>query len=266
MLPKKVHPFVLGFLGLCLALPGFSQEVCLPLPRLLTLMPMGGQAGTNVEVTLTSQNVEDLSGLLFSTPKITAKPVVGADGKAVANKFVVTIAADAPVGVHDARVMSRLGVSSARAFSVGKLPEMMRTKPNNSVETALALPANSICNAVMTKRAVDYYSFQGVKGKRVAVDCAAVGIDSKLTPVVIIADAQGRDLLVNRTGGVLDFTPPADGAYMVKVHGLTFQGGPEHFYRLALLDVPGSGSAPRQSVTATVSSMSWPPEGLPAAA
>ena len=70
----------------------------------------------------------------------------------------------------------------------------------------------------MTKRAVDFYSFQGVKGKRVAVDCAATGIDSKLTPG---ADhrrrARASDLLVNRTGGVIDFTPPADGTYLVKV-------------------------------------------------
>lgn len=252
---------VLGLMGWLVA-TGSAQQVCLPAPRLLTLMPMGGQAGTSVEVSITDENAENVSALLFSTPKITAKPVVGADGKASESKFLVTIAADAPVGVHDAYVMSRLGVSSARAFSVGKLPEVTRAKPNNSVESALALATNSVCNAVMTKRAVDYYSFQGVKGKRVAVDCAAVGIDSKLTPVLIIADEQGRDLLVNRTGGVLDFTPPADGKYLIKVHGLTFQGGAEHFYRLALQDVAGKGPSPRQPSTNTVSSMSWPPQGL----
>ncbi len=253
---------ILGLLGVSLAVPAMAQQVCLPAPRLLTMMPMGGQAGTSVEVSITNENAEDVSALLFSTPKITAKPVAGADGKASETKFVVTIAADAPMGVHDARVMSRLGVSSARAFSVGRLPEVTRMKPNNSLETAMALAANSLCNAVMTKRAVDFYSFDGIKGKRVAVDCAAVGIDSKLTPVLIIADAQGRDLLVNRTGGVLDLTPPADGKYLIKVHGLTFQGGAEHFYRLALQDVPGPGPAPHQATTAAVSSMSWPPPGL----
>jgi hypothetical protein len=71
--------------------------------------------------------------------------------------------------------MSRLGVSSVRAFSVNKLPEVVRTKANNTLETALALPVGTICNATMTKRAVDFYSFQGVKGQAVAIDCAAVG-------------------------------------------------------------------------------------------
>jgi hypothetical protein len=227
----------------------------------MTLMPMGGQAGTNVEVTLTGQNLENVTELLFSNPKLTAKPVAGAE-----NKFLVTIAPDAPAGIYDARVISRLGISSARAFSVNQLPELTRTKANNSRETAMALPVNSICNAAMTKRAVDYYTFPAKKGQRIAVDCAAAGIDSKLVPVVIVADSQARDLVVNRTGGVVDFTAPADGDYLIKLHGLTFQGGPEHFYRLALREVSGEGSIARQATTSTVSSFSWPPQVLPATA
>jgi hypothetical protein len=241
MLPKAALPFLLCAAGLSLAVPARAQQVTLPLPRLLTMMPMGGQAGTTVEVTITGDNLEEVTGLLFSTPEITAKPVVGANGKASENRFTVSIAADAPVGVHDARVISRLGVSSVRAFSVGPLPEVTRATANNSVETALPLPVGTICNATMTKRAVDHYSFQGVKGRRVVVECAATGIDSRLTPVLILADAQGRDLLVNRTGGVIDFTPPADGAYLIKVSDLTFQGGERHFYRLALQEAPGNG-------------------------
>lgn len=234
-----------------------AQQVTLPLPRLLTVTPMGGQAGTTVEVTITGENIEDVTELAFSTPKITAKPVAG-----VVNKFSVSIAADAPVGVYDARVMSRLGVSSVRAFSVNKLPEIMRTKANNTLETALALPVGTICNATMTKRAVDFYSFQGVKGQAVSIDCAAVGIDSRLTPVVILADSKGADLKVNRTGGIIDFIPPADGSYIIKVSDLTFQGGERHFYRLALQKSP----AQPQPQTQMVSAMSWPPTGLAATA
>src|SRR5689334_18681452 len=94
--------------------PCFAQQVTLPLPRLLTVFPMGGQAGTSVDVTITGEHLEDVSALTFSSPKLTANPIAGAE-----NKFTVNIAPDAPVGVYDARVMSRLGVSSARAFSVG---------------------------------------------------------------------------------------------------------------------------------------------------
>jgi len=234
-----------------------AQQVTLPLPRLLTVMPMGGQAGQSVEVTITGENIEDVTELTFSTPKITARPVAGAP-----NKFTVSIAADAEVGVHDARVMSRLGMSSVRAFSVNKLPEVVRTKANNTLETALPLAVGSICNATMTKRAVDFYSFQGVKGQAVSIDCAAVGIDSRLTPVLILADGKGADLRVNRTGGVIDFTPPADGTFVIKVSDLTYQGGERHFYRLALQ----KGPAEPQPQTQTVSAMSWPLVGLAATA
>ncbi|MBK8090834.1 MAG: PPC domain-containing protein [Verrucomicrobiaceae bacterium] len=251
-----MFPRFLCFLA-AFSAPLLAQQVTLPLPRLLTLMPMGGQVGQNVEVTITGENTEDVTELTFSTPKITAKPVAGAT-----NKFTVSIAADAPVGVYDARVMSRLGVSSARAFSVNKLPEIVRTQANNSLETALKLPVGSICNATMTRRAVDFYSFTGVKGQAVSIDCAAVGIDSRLTPVVILADGKGADLKVNRTGGIIDFTPPADGTYIIKVNDLTYQGGERHFYRLALQKSP----AQPQPQTQMVSAMSWPPHGLAASA
>ena len=262
MSSSTVARILAGAALLWLAPTSHAQQVCLPAPRLLTMMPMGGQIGTDVEVTITGENIEDVSELLFSTPKITAKPKMGTNGKAEPNRFVISIAKDASPGVHDARLMSRLGISSARAFSVGKLAEVTRDKANNSPEAALGLKTDSVCNAVMTKRAVDFYAFQGTKGKRVVVDCAAAGIDSKLTPVLIIADAQGRDLVVNRTSGLLDFTPPADGKYLAKVHALTFQGGAEYFYRLAVQSVADGEPAPHQAATEKVSSFSWNPSLL----
>ncbi len=242
-----------------LATSALAQSVILPTPRLLTTLPMGAQVGTTVEVAITGESLEEATDLVFSTPQLMAKPKLAADGRIEANKFIVTVAADAPVGVHDARVVSRLGVSAARAFTVSKLAEITRTTPNTSLETALALKSNSVCNAVMSARAVDFYSFTGTKGQRVVVECATAGIDSKLTPVLIVADGEGRDLVVNRTSGLLDFTPPADGKYFIKVHSLTFKGGPEHFYRLALQDVAAGAPFPRQARTRSVSSFSWNP-------
>ena len=243
-----------------------AQSVCLPAPRLLTIMPMGGQIGTTVEVTITSENAEDISELMFSTPKITAKPVLDAAGKPVANKFQLSIAKDAPIGVHDVRLMSRLGISSARAFSVGNLAEVARTEANTTIETAMAVPSNAICNAAMTARAIDYYSFKAKKDQRFVIECAAKGIDSKLTPVLILADAEGNDLMVNRTGGIIDFTPPTDEDYIIKVNDLTYQGSVRHFYRLALQELAPDAPVPLHPSTTSVSSMSWPPVGLPAQA
>src|SRR5262249_47684323 len=151
---------------------------------------------------------------------------------------------------------------SSRIFSVGTLPEVVQTTPNASLATAIPLTVNSVCNAVMTVRAVDHYVFEGRKGQRVIVDCATRGIDSKLDAVVIVADAAGRDLLVERRGGALDFAVPEDGRYVIKVHELTFKGGPPYYYRLALWDLPADVPIVRQPSTKPVNSFSWPPQGL----
>ncbi len=264
MIHKFTRIFLFAAAIACLPALSFGQLVGLPAPRLMTVMPMGGQTGSELEVTITSQNAEDISKLMFSSPKLSATPVKDKDGKMVENKFLVKIAADAPLGIHDVRLVSRLGVSSPRAFTVGKMAEVTRTEPCDSIGKAMPVLANTVCNAVMTQRSIDYYSFDAKKGQRVVVECAAVGIDSKLTPVVIIADAQGRDLLVNRTGGVVDFTPEEDGKYLIKVNDLTFQGSNRHFYRLVFQEVAANDPAPLHPATLTVSSMSWPPEGIPA--
>ena len=191
-------------------------------------MPMGGTVGTQVEVTIAGENIEDPGELLFTHPGITATQKLDANGHPEANKYIVTIAADCPTGIHEARLMSRLGISSARVFCVDTLPEVVQTTPNTTLATAMELKVNSICNAVMTAKAVDHYSFDAVTGHRYIVSCAARGIDSKLDAVLIIGDAAGRDLVVERRGGTLDFTATADGKHTIKVHELTFKGGREY--------------------------------------
>lgn len=265
---RQIHrplPVLLAVCGLALGcLPAVlqAQSVCLPAPRLLTTLPMGGQAGTEVEITITGDYLENAGEMVFSDPRITATAKPGAAGKPVPNQYVVSIAEDCPPGIYEARVMTRLGVSTSRIFSVGTLPEVVQKKPNTSLETAMELPVNSICNASMTTRAVDHYTFQARKGQRIVVDCATGGIDSRLDAVVIVADAEGRDLLVERRGGALDFTAPADGRYVIKVHELTFKGGPTYFYRLAVRELPSGAPIVRMPSTMPVNSFSWPPQGL----
>ena len=243
-----------------------AQSVCLPLPRLLTTMPMGGQVGTTVEITITGQFIEEADELRFSDSRITAVPILDAEGIPLQNRYRVTIPNDCSAGIVEASVMTRLGLSASRVFTVGVLPECVRETANTSVDSAMPLTVNSVCNATMTPRAMDFYSFTGVKGQRVLVDCAAKGIDSKLNPVVVVADARGRDLAVERRGGAIDFVVPEDGEYFVKVHDLTFKGGTDYFYRLVLRELQSTDLVQRHPTTRSVNAFSWPPEGLAATA
>ena len=256
--------------GVCVALivtsVAHAQSVCLPAPRLMTITPMGGQVGTTVDVVITGQNFEDVGELSFSHPGIIAVPKLGDNNLPIERQYSVSIAADVPPGIHEARVMTRLGVSSSRVFNVGKLKEIAQTAGNTSLEKAVSLDLNSICNAAMTAKAVDFYKFDAAKDQRVVVDCAARGVDSKLNPVLIVADTDGNDLQVERRGGAVDFVAPDDGTYVVKVHDLTFNGGPYYFYRLALQAAASGEKVARLPRTRRVSAASWPPRGLPAEA
>lgn len=245
---------------------GWASVACaqltvgLPAPRLLTVMPMGGKTGTEVEVTITGENLDDAEDLIFSDPRITARRKLDPRGAAVPNRYVVTVAS--PPGLYEARVMTRLGISTSRIFAVGTLTEVVPAKPNRTLADAQELPLGSVCNAAVADRSIDYYRFEAKKGQRLVIDCASRGIDSKVNATVIVADAAGRDLVVERRGGALDFTVPKDGTYVVKVHELTFKGGPAFYYRLGLWEQPAGTPIVRQPSTRKVHEFSWPPAGL----
>jgi hypothetical protein len=235
-------------------LPGSA----LPNPRLNTLVPAGGKAGTVVEVTFTGTDVEEPQALLFSHPSIKAEPIVPppppkpdpnkppakpAPPPAV-TKFKVTIGADAPIGLHDARLVNKWGISNARAFVVGDLPEVLEKEPNNDVEQAQRIELNStVHGAIAAPTDVDYFVFAAKKGQRVVVSCLASSIDSRLSAGLEVYDAQGKQLASNRhysgTDALTDFVAPSDGDYYVRLYEFTHtQGTPEHFYRLTVSTAP----------------------------
>ena len=227
-------------------------------------MPMGGTVGTQVEIAITGESIEGANELLFTHHGLTATRKLDAKGQPEADKYIVSIASEVPAGIHEARLMTRLGISSSRVFLVGTLNEVTRLTPNSTLESSMALRVNSICNAVTTAKSIDHYSFEAQKGHRYVVNCSSRGIDSKLEAVLIIADASGRDLLVERRGDTLDFTASNDGKHILKIHDLTFKGGPAYFYRLSLQELPLGAPLPTFESTKNVSSFSWPPNGLAA--
>src|SRR6266436_501793 len=87
-------------------------EAQLPVARLFTIFPCGGQAGTNVEVEVAGQDLDDLRQLHFSNANLTAKHLDG-------NKFNVSITSGTPPGFYDVRAVGRFGISNPRVFAVG---------------------------------------------------------------------------------------------------------------------------------------------------
>ena len=64
MMSRQFHPIVLACaVSLGCASMLLAQSVGLPAPRLLTTMPMGGKVGTQVEIAITGEHLDEAGDL-----------------------------------------------------------------------------------------------------------------------------------------------------------------------------------------------------------
>jgi len=204
----------------------------MPLSRLSSVFPVGGKRGSTVEVTLRGADLDGSKRLHFSHPGISAVPAGG--------NFTVTIGPEVPLGLHELRAVGRYGVSNPRAFVVGARDETVEKEPNDTPEQATEVALEMTVNGKSERQAdVDYFRFQASKAQRIVIDCSAARIDSKFEGVIVVYDAAGFELERSRRSRrgdpCVDFTVPADGQYLLKVHDGTYRGKDEEFaYRVTL--------------------------------
>ena len=110
------------------------------------------------------------------------------------------------------------------------------------MDSAQELAVNTTVNGNADANQTDYYKVALKKGQRILVDCQAWRIDSQLDPVLTLHDANGAELAKShdyeQRDSFLDFTAPAEGAYLVGVRDFLFTGGGQHFYRLEVQSRP----------------------------
>jgi Bacterial pre-peptidase C-terminal domain len=206
----------------------------LPSPRLDRITPMGGAAGSTVEVEITGNDLEEATTLNFDHAGLKSEHLKE-------RKFKVTIAANVPAGTYDARVIGRYGVSSPRLFQVShSLAEVVEKEPNDDAATAQPIDVNAIVNGTSDNNREDCYRFTLKQGQRVVVECQAQKLDSQLDATLTLTDAAGKQLAANGDwfglDPLIDYIAPKDGDYIVSVCDLTFRGG--FPYRLLVTDRP----------------------------
>lgn len=218
----------------------------MPYSDLLTVSPALLKAGDTVEVTVTGKDLESLTGLRFSNPKITAAPVVlPADDffptpRPVEGKFTVTVPADVPSGVYEVRTVGFLGLSTARPFVVfpSGSSESLEQGDHATPETALPLAAGAGALGTLDAGKLDWYRFDAKKGERFFLEVTAERLDAKGDVLLAVADAAGIELESSRfhfgRDPFVDFTAPADGTYYVSLCDALYTGGREYFYHLRL--------------------------------
>ncbi|MFM7817711.1 MAG: hypothetical protein ACKPGI_12195 [Verrucomicrobiota bacterium] len=218
-------------LGLVLgAVSSVAQH--LPVARLNTIFPPGGQRGSDVLVTVAGSDLDDLAGLRFSDPRIRAEVT-----PTNAQVFRVTLPADLAPGVVDLRTFGRFGVSNPRGFCVGTGPEQVSTGTNTTVARAQSLPVGAVVNGRLAANQAAWYRVETLPGRAYTIRAETRGIDSRLEPILELADPTGRPLGMSRRG-VLGFVGPTNGPVMVSVHDVTYRGGDDVLYRMEVTTAP----------------------------
>jgi len=207
----------------------------LPVIRLHTVLPAGGQAGTTFEVTVSGADSDELTGLRFTDTNITARPkVVAETGLVEPNKFLLTIASNALRGSCEVRAVGRFGISNPRAFTVGIYNEVVERGDNHAATSPMDVAVGTTINAQADANAFDYFRFTASKGQRVLIECHARVIDSRMEPLMVLYDRAGRELDRARNHELINFVAAENGTNVLKVSDLLYRGGPEYFYRLTL--------------------------------
>lgn len=187
-------------------------------PSVSSLLPAGGQRGTEVAVTLQGTpgaTVPEVwchrPGLEFVRPE---KP----------GPITVRIAADAQPGLYWLRFYNAEGSSTLRPFYVGTQPEVLEVEPNNSTRKPQALPSTRVVvNGVLSKAEdADVYAIPLTKGQTVVASVAAFeDLGSPMDAVLQILSPAGFVLEQNEDDQGWDpritFTAPDDGTYFATV-------------------------------------------------
>jgi len=210
-------------------------------PKLEALFPAGGQAGSSFVMTAIGR-VEGDARLWTDAPGVYLVP----HGKK--REWQVTLAADAPRGLHLIQCANAEGASEPRWVSVGSLPEATEAEPNDEVGKPQALDKLPVCvNARLDKAGdVDGYAVKLEAGQTLVAMVEAYALGSGVDMIAHVLDENGTRLHTasdsRNFDPVLSFKAPKAGRYLVQVAGFThppaaevrFTGGAATVYRLHL--------------------------------
>ncbi len=159
----------------------------------------------------------------------------------------LTIAADAPPGRREVRVVGKSWSSLVGVFEITRDREVLDVADNHTPSAAqpLTLPV-TVSGQLTGLREVDYFAVTARKGERFVARIAAHRLnpdnERQFWPVLAVHDESGKQLAKNtgRDGfdPLIDFTAPADGTYLLSVRDLFARGSPFMVYRLSVADRP----------------------------
>ncbi|MCA9134372.1 MAG: hypothetical protein KDA45_14485, partial [Planctomycetales bacterium] len=225
-----------GLLGVLLStLPCATLSGQIPTVELQALSRSVAQVGTTWELRLTGNHVEQVEGLQFTQPHITATPAAQktstADApQAASSVFAVRVDPTAEAGLCEVRGVGRLGVSNPRALLLTQQPVRLVLADHAAPAAAVELTTADILLAQCQPQRRNYYRLQLAAGDTLHVVAYARQLDSQAIPSLVLEDSAGQEVARGR----------ADGAWPAEIHQRVTHGGE---YTLALNDFLYRGGA-----------------------
>ncbi len=229
-----------------LALAGLLCGVATALgtsPELKSVIPTGGQRGTELEVSFGGERLEDTEEVICYEPGLEVSRLV-----LVTNKLVqarIKILPDCSLGEHHLRLRTATGLSGLRTFLVGPFPVVEEREPNNDPAHAQSIELNTTVTGVIKAEDVDYFEVELKKGQRLSAEVEGIRLgrslfDSRLT----VLDAAGVELAdvddtwLGMQDPFVSLLAPNDGKYIVRLREAGYGGGNDCHYRLHLGSFP----------------------------
>jgi hypothetical protein len=212
-------------------------------PHIDSLVPAGGQRGTEIEATFAGDRLQDAQEIFCYEPGIQILKL-----NLVTNKTLTAqlkISADCSLGEHHLRVRTATGLSELMTFFVGTLPESSEKEPNNDAAHAQKIDFNSTINGVVNNEDIDCFSVDVKKGQRFSIEVEGMRLgrgpfDARLTILKpdgsILADAD--DTWLGVQDPFISSLAPADGQYTVQLREVTYGGSDKCHYRLHVGSFP----------------------------
>jgi hypothetical protein len=122
-------------------------------------------------------------------------------------------------------------------LTVSDLDETIEKEPNNEPAKANRIPVPGAVTARFEQKGdTDHFVFGLKKGTRYTIEAHTQEHGSPTEVYMTLRDGKGAQLQASNPAAAprLDFTPPADGDYVLQVEHLHLWGGPDEVYRVTV--------------------------------
>ena len=212
-------------------------------PHLASVLPTGGQRGTQVEVSFHGERLGDTQATICYEPGLEVRKLALVTNKTV--KAQIKIAPDCRLGEHHLRLRTATGVSELRTFFVGPYPVIAEKEPNNEVTNAQKVALNTTVMGVITSEDVDCFAVVARKGERLSAEVEGMRLGRGLfDPRLTLLDSRGTvladvdDTQLAMQDPFISVVVPADGTYVFRLREVTYGGSGDCHYQLHIGTFP----------------------------